>query len=453
VTVSGSGCTSALAVADIQRPIFDLGSGSGVTWNYTQTFPGLINARNVNYIIFDNLDVRDIQWTSAGNGCNYTCEPNLFAVAQTPYATVSNVYLHNFGPVIPLYAGGGNDGDEAIRLSCNGMTCYTEAANNWIINGQQAYTGTGAAQCPSGNGGSVCGMAGEGAISATYVHDNHLAFNAWQIAGSNFVYHNEVWATVEQNAAYFGGHTNIFYELNGGFGVNFYIYNNLWYNNDAGAFSQMSNYNNGSFHVFNNVCPLYCGAEGATFVVDPTGASSNGGGAFNLYYFNNTVNAGTGLCMNIGASGTNFGQMYIWIYNNQCFTDQSSYGNWYLQQGTAPYELNGATGPTVAMASLKTSGNVVMTPTAAAAAGYTPASLLQLPSSGNAIGAANAQGPNLASYASNCSSSSSSLYALCSNINGLGRNPTAANWGPGAYYTSSTVTPVAPPLSLVAVPH
>jgi hypothetical protein len=238
-----------------------------------------------------------------------------------------------------------------------------------------------------------------------------------------------------------GGHTNIFYVgLCGSGSWTTLIYNNYFHDTDAGAGSFLSQGNGNTWYVFNNVSWRAYGGS-VVFGIDTNfGAGPN---QANIYFWNNTLFGPTGThgCINSGGAGAPYlSALSIWLYNNQCITDQSQ-AHWFSMNSGIVHAVNGVTSPTNTTAD---SANAPMTPTTATSKGFTAAAALAPTQSYVLALVAGGQNPAPCSAA---------LSALCSDINGVARPSAGALWGPGAYFNASGKAPVTPPVALAAAPH
>lgn len=349
VTLSGgSGCTfsgaaAAKVVADITRPIFDLGA-PGTQWIQsdscgatTALFYGIISncaaSSSGSNVEMSSIEVRNVTWNNATGSpsCNtgQNCEPTIMQFAQGNNAGFHNIYLHSAQGGSTSTAGA--DGARGI-----GITSSTtgEIKNSVVNDVDVSYACT-----ESGPDVSICSWLSEGAYNATSVHDNIAAFNEWQIAGALQVFNNEVYGTTTSSV---GGHSDLIYSLGTGTS-NVYIYNNLYYNNENGALSQMSTRSGSTWYLVGNVCPVFCGSNGTSFVLDATcGGGCGGTNPFVFNMFNNTINAVSGF-FNLGSGGTTYADMSLNMYDNFVITTNATF---YQASSTQPNQINGVGSPT-----------------------------------------------------------------------------------------------------------
>jgi len=441
VTISGgTGCTAILppgtsaplALADITRTVWDMGSGSSFVWDSTVNScsgtpslqVGIITSAcgsgAASHTLVDSIELRDLDFNNSGCQSTTCSEPIIFRFASQPFVTFNNIYLHDIFSYSQTVAG--SDGSVFLTVGYGGSALAStgEISNSFVENGQAAYP-----CAPSGSGPlvTVCGYAGEGALNAPYNHNNRISFNTYQIAAAtssgygNLVENNVWWGTTAQPYTV-GGHTNEAYLQNNGL-YHTTVANNLYSDNDAGAFSQIETSTSGSqYDLVNNTCPQFCG-YGASFVLDTSG---NTGQTFTLNVINNAwMVEGAGVvqdaCFNMGNAGSSTG-IALNLYNNICGTTQSLNPWYYGTGGQQPHTINGITSPTN---STPTPYNYVVTPTSLISNGYTLANLLNPTSASSPTQGSVFGGTNLTSLCSG------QLAVLC-----------GANANPAAIYTPVT---------------
>lgn len=346
VTLSGgsgcsfSGANKAIVVADITRPIFDLGA-PGTQWIQsdscgatTALFYGIISncaaSSSGSNLEMSSVEVRNVTWNNATGSpsCNtgQNCEPTILQFAQGNHAGFHNIYLHSAQGGSTSVAGADGARGLAITSSTTG-----EIKNSVVNDIDAAYTCT-----ESGPDVSICSWLSEAAYNAVSVHDNIAAFNEWQIAGATSVLHNEIYGTTTSSV---GGHSDMVYLLVGS-PSNIVVANTLYYDNENGALSQINTYSNSSYTLSGNVCPEFCGTNGSSFALDVTcGGSCGGTTQFTFLMALNTINAVSGTCMTIGTGAP---WMALVIEDNMCVT---SAANLY-SAGTQPGSVNGNSSPT-----------------------------------------------------------------------------------------------------------
>jgi hypothetical protein len=433
VSVSGPGCANVQAIADIHRAVFDMGSGA-VVWNDAQMNLGLVSGNKAIATIWDSLDIRN----AAYNIESAEDSPSVFKIIESPSVTATNLYIHNWYTTQPK-ATPGSDGSIGLNLAYNSATATGLALNNYVGNGESAYTCT-----VSGPSNTVCGygtliQVQDSATNPGAITGNHLWFGNWMVrACPGVINNNDLWGTFASDN---GGHTNIFYVgLCGSGSWTTLIYNNYFHDTDAGAGSFLSQGNGNTWYVFNNVSWKAYGGS-VVFGIDTNfGAGPN---TANIHLWNNTLYGPTGThgCINSGgAGGPYLSSLNIYLYNNQCITDQSS-AHWFSMNTGTVHSINGVTNPTNSTAD---SVNTVMSASAAASQGFKAASGLA-PSTSYVLA--------MVPSGQNAAPCNGALLALCSDINGVARPAAGAHWGPGAYYNGSGKAPVNSPVALSAQPH
>ena len=443
VTVTGTGCNNIQAVADIHRAVFDLG-GAAFTWTPSQSqldTVGVVAFNRSSNLIVDNLDIRNFAFNNSGGAQ----VPIFVQATEAPGVTFQNLYVHNWYTT-QARATSGSDGSLGLSLGYNSTVASGLAQNNWVGNGEAAYTCTvsgGASQTVCGYGTLMNVNAGIG--NPGEVLNNHLWFGNWMVrACPGLVSGNDIWGTIVSDN---GGHTNNFYTgLCGTGSWTETIANNLLHDTDAGAMSFLEQGNGNTWYVYNNVTWKAYGGSTVWAIDESFGA---GPATTEIYLWNNTMYAenGTNTCVNVGASqGTApyAVDLNVWLNNNQCITDQTANPWFSLNTGThavMPNTVNGVSNPSV---TTPNSANVVMTPATASSQGYTIANALQ-PMYGNS-GTATFQGANLTVTIPGCGTAG--LGSLCADILGVSRLTTGA-WQAGAYqYTGTILSGPASPINL-----
>ena len=422
VTCSGQGTIT--AKADIFHVIFDLGLGS-FTWTYSNANScsgtpalqiGVITdgcSAHGTYTRIDGLTIRNFQWNNTGASCSPNCEPVLMKFAESQNITFNDVDISNFFGTTQSTASA--DGSEILWIAYNSATPSGEISNSIVTDGQQTYSCT-----PSTT--TLCSWGSEGAIGGNYLHGDNVSYTVWEYAASGEssttsgqILQNSVgWAN---NASNVGGHTDLVYLLGIQSGTTVVVSDNLFYNEDAGAFSQMGSYRGVTWWVYNNTCSQYCGGSGGnSFVIDATcGGSCGSTGTATINFDKNSVKADSnGYCLNLGSGGAGgtYSAMALNMYDNMCITSQSL-SHWYFANSTQPNTINGITSPSNTTAD---SANYIPSSNPS---GFTQANFLNPTGSGapTQTGATN----------------------LTSSATGLAATLTGDNNNPGAQYTTTTL--------------
>jgi hypothetical protein len=430
VTVSGPGCNNVQAVADIHRAVFDLGNGAAV-WNDAQMNLGLISGNKAAATIWDSLDIRNAAFNTNSAGDS----PSVFKIIESPSVTATNLYIHNWYTT-QAKATGGSDGSIALNLAYNSTVPSGLASNNWVGNGESAYTCT-----VSGPSNTVCGygtliQVQSGVGNPGAISNNHLWFGNWMARGCpSAVSGNDLWGTFASDN---GGHTNMLYVgLCGSGSWTMSMYDNLIHDTDAGSGSFVTQGNGNTWYVFNNVSWKAYGG-GVVFGIDTNFGA--GPSVASVNFWNNTMYGPTGThsCINAGGAGAPYlGSLNISLYNNQCITNQTA-GHWFSMNTGTAQSINGVTNPANTTAD---SANTVMTAAVATTQGFTVAGALAPTQSYVSKLVLSGQSP---------SSCSGQLAALCQDINQVPRPAIGALWGPGAYFNNLGKPPVSPPAAIGA---
>jgi hypothetical protein len=433
VTVSGSGCYNVQAIADIHRAVWDLGANASQVWTETQmvTNGGIIQARPASYTTWDSIEIRNTAYNTGAAG-NI---PLIFSVVESPNTTIENLYIHNWYTT-QAHGIGGSDGSIALNSGYNSTTASSLVQNNYVMNGDAAYT------CTNFNQPAVCGygtaiQVQSGVGNATLMKNNHMAFTNWEARGCpGTLQGNDLWGTIESDN---GGHANnIYIGLCGSGAWTMIEENNLIHNTDIGANSQTPQGNGNTWYIYNNVAWTATGS-GTQWGIDTT--TGPGSSQANIYFWNNTIVGaqGTGSCINVNASGPDTADLHMYLYNNQCISDQSA-NHWFAINNGNVASVNGAPTPSSTTAD---SANTIMTQAVAAADGFTV----------NALPFAPIQSflSSLVPSGQNPSPCSTALAALCFDIDGVARPGAGTKWGPGAYYNGTGKPSLPPPIAVSGV--
>lgn len=438
VAVTGSGCNNIQAVADIHRAVFDLGNGT-IVWTPAQSqldSIGIVAFNRSSDLIIDNLDIRNFAFNNSGG----SQVPLFVQTTEAPNVTVQNLYVHNWYTTQPR-ATSGSDGSMGLAVNYNSTVASGLAQNNWVGNGESAYTCT----VSSGASQTVCGYGtllqlSSGVGNPGKMLSNHLWLGNWAVRGCPAVADgNDIWGTLVSDN---GGHTNNFFLLCGTGTWTETISNNLLHDTDAGGMSFIEQGNGNTWYIFNNVTWKAWGG-GTVWGIDES--FGEGPSPANLYFWNNSMQGAVGAqggynCVNSGASGSGApyaSALSIWLYNNQCVSDQNG-SPWFKMASGPVGQVNGVSSPTN---TTPNSANVVMTPATAASQGYTAANAWQ-PVNGSSA-TVTFSGTNLTTSTPGCSTTG--LGALCLDLLGVSR-PTTGTWQAGAYQYTGTITsgPAAP---------
>jgi hypothetical protein len=434
VTISGSGCNYVTAIADIQRPIFDLGAatacdngGGGTpsyTWNETQmvTNGGIIQwggqSASGGYLVVDHLDIRNAAFNTGAAGNS----PLIEAIRESPNVIIENEYVHNWCTT-QTHGTSGSDGSIAVNVGYNSTTASGVATGNIVDNGNAVYSCLTNALC--GYGTAIQVQNGIG--NATTFSNNTIAFSNWAARGCpGTISGNDIRATIESDN---GGHTNnIYIGLCGSGAWTTIENNNLIHNTDIGANSQTQQGNGQSWYIINNVAWNATGS-GTQWGVDTT--TGAGATTSNMYWWDNTVvgDQGTGSCVNVNASGPDVSHLNVYLYNNHCISTQGA-NHWFVVNNGTIASVNGN-----ASYSGTTADSANYLPTAISP--YSETNALQPPNS--SAGSVTFSGTNLTSSSPGCSTSG--LTPLCSDLNSVARSG-AGNWQAGAYWYQAPITGV-----------
>jgi hypothetical protein len=459
VTISGGGCTLIRAVADIYRPIIDLGLRSAYAWNvgngpnYSLRIwsPGLAINGRAGYVIVDHIEFRNLLQMARGGttGCATTpagasTTAFLADVADNAvgYNTFSNNYIHNRQTNCVTSDGITQEAaDAGIQY---GIT--DEAYGNTLENGEALFLATGSNAC-LGNGSnnivnspcvfSEMSFAGSGG----YIHNNYSYATRWLIHQGNdgsqpvtaITANNEQWLILYDVG---GAHVNEYYSLY--VTGTLYEYNNIFHNAVMGASNQQQMGNGTTQYFFNNVS-WALGNGTSNYGIDGNFEAGPSGGHF--YFLNNTMfgNGGTRNCIDAGA-GTYASALKVVLQNNHCITAANPY--WVQPAGSSV--SNWAGSPSAATIELS---SAVESLPLSVTQGYSLVSLFSpTQNSGYTVTfASNSQNANLTSLCTGY------LVPLCSDINGNPR-PSSGPWQAGAYVYGEARSPsVAPPTGLTAV--
>jgi hypothetical protein len=449
VTVTGGGCTNVQAVADIYRPIIDMGSGSGITWENGYgpgspgTYgPGLTTGTSGGYVIVDHLEIRNmLQYARAcGAACNNNPDGNVNGFLYNyngPHTTYSNNYIHGrYSSCVTTACENQEQADRGISLA----TPSDEAYGNYVTNGDAVQIGNGSTTF---NGANYPFAFGESGIfgHGGSIHNNYIYGSRWLIHEGDslstpvttMIYNNEMWLVLYDVGT---AHVNELYLLFTIAGDVVYEYNNIFHSAVSGTSNQQTMGNGTTQYFFNNVS-WNLGNGTSNWGIDAiSGAGPNGG---KFYFYNNTMasNSGTRTCID-GSGGTYAPDLTVSLQNNHCVTTQNPY--WTAISSSTYEDFVGST-----VASNVQAASTIQTVSIASTQGYTVSNLYApTASSNNTVSfAAGGASANLTSLCSG------NLSALCSDINGNPR-PTTGGWQSGAYAMMST-TPPAPPTGLTAI--
>jgi hypothetical protein len=361
------------------RPVFNAGgaaiSGSN---NFFIRFASSSYSTMANYVELDNIEMTGFYWNNApayGAG-------NYIVTTGATYITLNHLYLHGwtYGTsasgeidiVLGYNQSYGNEGN----IFENGIISNSDNGGTYNNSGQAFYV--------------------FGSVSNSSIHDcsNGILYYGPAVINNNVIYN-----IIESK---FASHPNFIESLGGpssAFSV--YVYDNIFHDGVGEAYY----FGDSSYetdYVYNNL--WYNLGENV-----PEGEN-----AAAAYFWNNTIVAPAGqYCIHGDDKGGTYGTLVV--ANNHCITTASATWN--------------AGSPATTVTTLTQSNNLVQTPTAATAQGYTVSNQYVPTAGGGTIGA----GLNLTSNVSTYSST-----GLNYDLIGTAR-PSSGAWGIGAYqYTSSS---------------
>ncbi len=435
VTISGPGCNGIVAVADIQRAIFDYGLNVPYTWDFGagggfQYGPFSIGSGSP-FIIIDHIEVRNLRNKARSGGVITAMLGN--NGANSDNITLTNSYAHNRNTDTPG-PGSQEAGDTGIRLNGNFISVHDNFANNGetiiVSNGSNCTVPAGA-PCSYSEGGFY-GNGGD--WYNNYVYAARWTFHMGQTGSSSTInfHNNESWLVINDCC---GAHSNAQYFLYTQGTV--YNYNNVMHSNVSGSSNQQQTGNGTTQYFFNNVNWDMGGGTPNWGLDNNFGAGSGSG----KYLFANNTSLGeisaTRVCID-GNGGPAAANLVVTMQNNQCITSampawSGSGGTWQNQSGST------------VMANVQ-AANTVHNIGTATAQGYAKRNAFAPTATSNDT-VAFANGGNTANLSSLCTGV---LVALCSDINGNPR-PTSGGWQAGAYqFGSGSTVQVAPPSGLAA---
>jgi hypothetical protein len=466
LTNAGSGYTSAptctltggsglaTLVADINRPIFDLGGtqGSPPDWpagqcgSYPNTCEPGLNLSG-DYITLNSVEVRNMRVQAVLSGGSSPV--NLLG----GHSTASNLYVH--GMFVDCYYSGSCIQYDVSAGAVYLGNPYDEAANNTIENGDAGFLGN-SAQAANGicNTNSFCTTYEFGITSAVQAglgpesaHGNVEWMNAWQLrfVGSDasgndpfLSYNNELWLT--SYLVNYGAHINSRYmQLSNS--ATLISYNNIVHSEVGGTSSQIQCGAGQTFYYFNEV-QWNIGTGTQPYSADMNDAGGTGGCVMNLW--NDTMYASNGgPCVN-SQTGTNV--TVITMQNLQCITTPSLQNPFWSTGITNSVYQNQAGSTTSATVQASSTVQSIST---ANGQGYLAANVdaPAVSSNDTVTFSSNANSANLTSLCTGY------FVALCSDINGNARAATGG-WQAGAYQFStsnSSSTQPAPPTNLSVI--
>lgn len=398
--------------ASWNRPIFDAG-GTPISGSWD----GFLQAYSptISYVTFDSIEMKGLNWQTAYSTGAMVCA----SIGGSSHVTFENVYVHGWS-----HTGG---------VTTDAFACFVTSGNTTgnVID-HSIFDGT-----DSTNGGDSGAFTyAWPSVTNSVVHD---ATNALLLSGSgesanNLIYniHRSFDTSVHENAIeYIGTGTH-------------YLHDNIIAGTVYGENMMVGNTNEIDY-IWNNV--IATGSGNPVHFPQSTGMSN-----MSMYAWNNTIVPASGVQCFL-SSGFGGSWNTIDIRNNHCITTNSNIAS---------------TGLTVT--TLIVNYNALMTPTEAAAAGYTSAQTYAYsPTASNCSGQANCPvgaGTNLASiataalaglqsdtnYACTQQTISGVVQAICPARTDAAR-PSSGAWDAGAYFLSGARLSGSPaaPTSLVAV--
>ena len=432
VTISGGGCTLVTAVADIQRPVIDAGSGSAIAWPVGTGAGALVYGPGLtptgSFLIIDHLEIRNILNTVRTTGILTAMLGN--EQGGTGHVTYSNNYVHGRFTTCVLQScipGGwpANDQEQADK-GIEYTNASDEVSGNVMENGDAYETGTSSTTCSTNlpcifSESSVAGSPG---LQGGWIHGNVMYSVRWlgHVGGSGATplveSNNEMWLVLYDVGT---AHVNEMY-IESTTGTN-YIYNNIFHSAVSGASNQQQMGNGTTQYFFNNIS-WGLGGGTSNYGLDAIQGAGASGGTF--LFANNTMvsNSGTRTC--IDGSGAGFSSaLTVTLQNNQCITTQNPY---WVAIASATYK-NSAGSTTAANVQ---AASTIQTAATATSQGYV-ASNLYAPTLSSNDTVTFSSGGTSANLTSLCSGA---LVPLCSDINGVAR-PSSGGWQAGAYQLNS----------------
>jgi hypothetical protein len=384
---------------------------TGTTGTSKNTFLDMTNSNfGVSYVTFDNIEMTRFFWT--GNPAFGTCAQINGSVSTN--VTLDHLYIH--GWMHDTYANGTRDLCHTIVGNSNPPYNSGSVFQNGIIDGSDGTGGGDSGRSylwPSWVNNVIHDtpnaivQKGGGTISGNTIYDCHVSFDP-------------------------EAHPNLLETLGGTSAHTVYIHDNVFHDYVAGCESAFIASQNGTVYVWNNIWYNNNGGNPPNFD-QPAPTPPN------IYFWNNTIVAAPGgYCVRKGHVGDT--PAVIKIQNNHCIT---TFGT--------------AFDPTIVATSMIIDHNVLQTPAAAAAEGYTSTQgFAYSPSSaGNAtsvsagiIPTSSCVGP----FASLCVDTSygqgfnASTKIVTGALRGTVSRSSGASWNVGAYQfpSTDTLSPAAP---------
>jgi len=402
------------------RPIFNAG-GKPISGSKNE----FIWSPSVSYVTWDNIEMTGLNWsTSYAYGhlaCGY--------FAETTYVTLSNWYVHGWS-----HTGGVTTDGFICVIGYGGSTASPgDLITHMVFDGSDSITG--------GTSGAMIYV--WPSVTYSICHD---VPDCLLLAGDGEVAYNLIYNI---NADFDAATHADAIQLNADDGRPFYIHDNVIHDVNIGEPMFLGTPRGLPAHtvyVWNNV--LYNLYNDVAFNLDARYGNWTG------YYFNNTATGtgggrnGTGNCFQIDSAAYT---VTLFIENNHCITT----GALHNIASMAPLDP------------VTEKGNVTMTPTEAAAAGYSATqTYVYSPTSSNCSGQSHCPvgaGTNLASMATGALAilQSDTTYACTQNAANQSvcpsrtsnRRSAGSAWDAGAYLYSAGGAAPAAPKGLTAVVH
>jgi hypothetical protein len=415
-------------------------SNSGAFFiTYTNSQPNM-------YFTLDNLE-----WSGRCWGASSGSNGGVISINQSPnYVTISNNYFHGWTTVK-------TSSDGYVNVSGSGQG---GRANNNVLVGN-VFDGSDSSQDLTGANcqwypGNSC--ASSGATYGTVANDMHNNIFRYM---SNFNVSTDIETFHDNLAEYLytsyqnnGPHSNVLNTDDAVAGTNFYFYNNVLRHNYVTQLMFLTVPEGQTGYIFNNVVYDSLYYDGGTFATNCFLMESTFDGSATLYFYNNTLDWGTGGCLVTGSSDNIAPNSTRW---NGTMYFQNNHFIGYDANHNPPSVANGVTHCTSPAACTFTdNGNeIFQTEAAANGQGYTSSSSYAPTSaSGATVGA----GANLASlcpaFSSDnafCSGTSAGAMVVQGSGGELAGYPAVAlvarpdgAWNSGAYQFAGSQAPSAP---------
>ena len=322
VTVSGGGCAQIIAVADIQRAVFDYGDSSGYVWNLANA--GM--AQGPFYVGKESLT--QFSTTSRLAGLTFLLpasanEVGMMNSYNQNHVTYSNNFVHGWRE--STVVAGQPEGDAGMIAATNGQSRHFGVLRKLRLRWRYVYNlylAAGAAWSPAISLLGRLGNTGGADVENNYAYGvRHGIYNGTAITANN-----EMW-NIQLSCC--GGHGDAFYWIPAP-NATIYAYNNIVHDLEGGAGIFLTKGNGDNYWLFNNV---FWGVGSSTPPVGVDDVFNSGPGVSHFYFYNNSFFAqyGTNSCITIGntAQANPYPHtMLVELRNNLCITTQTGYHWW-----------------------------------------------------------------------------------------------------------------------------